>query len=327
MTRQTIGHCLLVIKRMSTELIPLSFPDHEQYKVVSYNATTTLIVERAVELGPLQRNIELKSHLVFSQEGNSILMHEYDILQHIRTYHSLNNLKNFHQDTTEVSQDFTKLGYRNSKRQSSLKRQSMDILTVNNIMDNNHSTTNWTGPATLNTAGKTIPECLETRTMDDSFVLVFLDFGGVPLSKIKRMDSKNDSEGPSHDFTIEEVLKIAINISQGLELAHRADVMHQEVNPDNIMVKFDPKSGLSAQLSNFAQSQRVSQIFSEIRTFSINESLVYISPGNCRITQSKQDAWKEMWITELVTMLLFRFLQPWNLLVGTTSGISTLSFF
>jgi len=97
-------------------------------------------------------------------------------------------------------------------------------------------------------------------------VIELEDFGGDSLDNIARQ----------RRISIEEVLQIAVQVSQGLNDIHKANIMHKDINPSNIV--FNPFTGV-AKIIDFGISTtftREQAALTSPQTF--EGSLPYISP-------------------------------------------------
>ena len=262
---------------------PLAFPDYTGYKVILYQPETTLIVERANETTYPNRKIVLKSYLIYSEQHNEILQHEFDILNHIRLHH----------ETINALQQNASVPKLPEKTKARSRRGSLAMgNTLAKIHDENKAilTQTWNGQATLRTASDSIPHIIDLRQIDYCNVLVMQDVGGISLRAYltEKMDTGstdsvfNDGQKDlrprtNNTLPLEDVLRISINISQALELTHRAKVVHQDITPDNILVWKNDQQVISAQLIDFSNAQKFENV--ETVTFrGMMNSLSYISP-------------------------------------------------
>lgn len=100
----------------------------------------------------------------------------------------------------------------------------------------------------------------------NTLILILENFCGKPLSYWMKERRPN----------LEEFLKIAIQISEILGRIHEASIIHQNLNPSNIL--FDPPSG-KVKIVDFGMALEMSRDYPPVSTIrSWEENLAYISP-------------------------------------------------
>jgi predicted ATPase/signal transduction histidine kinase/tRNA A-37 threonylcarbamoyl transferase component Bud32 len=101
---------------------------------------------------------------------------------------------------------------------------------------------------------------------DNSIMIVFEDFGGIPL---KDVIQKNN-------FSLLEKLAIAIDISKILAGMHSSHIFHTNINPSNILMNTDTRQ---IKIIDFgAASQRSQLSYGKIDLLQMKDHLNYISP-------------------------------------------------
>ncbi|ABG52902.1 serine/threonine protein kinase [Trichodesmium erythraeum IMS101] len=101
---------------------------------------------------------------------------------------------------------------------------------------------------------------------NNSLVILLEDFGGKSLKLLL----------PQTQFTLEEFLTIAIQITKGLAVIHTNNIIHKDINPSNII--YNPQTG-QLKIIDFGISTRLSQEF--IKVFpphQLEGTLAYIAP-------------------------------------------------
>jgi serine/threonine protein kinase len=102
---------------------------------------------------------------------------------------------------------------------------------------------------------------------NDNVVLMLQDFHGKSLREYRSLvDPVN----------LEEFLEITLQIAEALDIIHCMGVIHRDINPDNIIVKYvDGKLKLQVIDFNLARYNRPGQETSD----SFKGTLAYMSPG------------------------------------------------
>jgi predicted ATPase/class 3 adenylate cyclase/GAF domain-containing protein len=107
---------------------------------------------------------------------------------------------------------------------------------------------------------------VEFIEIENTFALVIEDDGWISLDEWKK----------DRECTVEEFLKIAINVAKNLAILEPNHIIHKDVNPNNIII--DPKS-LSTKLIDFCLSSELDEETLKIEELSSLEgTLHYISP-------------------------------------------------
>ncbi|MBR9981557.1 MAG: protein kinase, partial [Desulfatitalea sp.] len=97
-------------------------------------------------------------------------------------------------------------------------------------------------------------------------VIVFEDFGGDSLNNLAR----------NSQFSLEELLKIAIQAAHGLTEIHAANIIHKDINPSNIV--YNPVTGV-VKIIDFGISSYLTREQAAVAGPQVFEgSLPYISP-------------------------------------------------
>ncbi|KAI8907938.1 hypothetical protein EDD86DRAFT_46274 [Gorgonomyces haynaldii] len=232
--------------------VPLKFPDFDQYELVYYRPDTTLIIVRAREIAYPNRRVILKSILVHSPEMNANLQYEFDVLCRVRQYHTAGNVLP---------------GRRQSSQLTTIEDESAVRLSAHG---------SWKGPASIKNASDCLPFPLEIRQLDDCNVLIYLDLGGISIRQLYPIIQ--GSVPPQREpMPLEQILEAGIQVSQALELVHRAHTIHQDVNPNNILLWRDQQQNVRAQLIDFDMAIKFEEI-QVSKTPEMNGTLPYMSP-------------------------------------------------
>ncbi|WP_392536040.1 AAA family ATPase [Nostoc sp. C117] len=100
----------------------------------------------------------------------------------------------------------------------------------------------------------------------NSFVLILEDFGGESLAKILT----------TRKFTLTQVLKLAIEITQTLSEIHTANIIHKDINPSNIVLNIQTQQ---LKIIDFGISTALSRETLTLKNPTVLEgTLAYISP-------------------------------------------------
>ncbi len=111
-----------------------------------------------------------------------------------------------------------------------------------------------------------IVKAYDLQRYENSLVILFEDCGGQSL-KLLLSQSK---------LSLEEFLMIAIKITEGLAAIHKANIIHKDINPSNIV--YNPKTG-QLQIIDFGISTRLSQeLITLVPPHQLEGTLAYIAP-------------------------------------------------
>ncbi|MCA2640691.1 MULTISPECIES: AAA family ATPase [unclassified Microcystis] len=111
-----------------------------------------------------------------------------------------------------------------------------------------------------------IIKAYELQRYENSLVILLEDFGGQSLKSIL-------DQSP---FNLEEFLKIALKITEALGVIHKANIIHKDINPSNIV--YNPKTE-QLKVIDFGISSQLSQEFiSVISPYQLEGTLAYIAP-------------------------------------------------
>ena len=109
---------------------------------------------------------------------------------------------------------------------------------------------------------------LEIEFISDNVILIFDYFDGIPLS-----------EANTNYFELETFLNIAISITDTLDKLHKNNIIHKNINPDNIFFNLETQQ---VKLTGFNISSVIDQKETEIDKISniemYEDNLAYISP-------------------------------------------------
>ncbi len=119
------------------------------------------------------------------------------------------------------------------------------------------------------TSGLDIPEIarpLKKETINNRPFLVFEDFGGRSLNRLLQ----------ERQFSLDELLEIAITLVKGLAAIHAASIIHKDINPSNII--YTP-SGRLVKIIDFGIATILSRENPELQNpESLEGTLPYLSP-------------------------------------------------
>ena len=115
-------------------------------------------------------------------------------------------------------------------------------------------------------------QAYDLRRYENTLVMLLEDFGGESL-KLLISQGKLDLQGKSN---LPEFLSIAIKITQGLGEIHRANIIHKDINPSNIV--YNPHSK-ELKIIDFGISTRLSAEFMTVCHLNrLEGTLGYIAP-------------------------------------------------
>ncbi|NCS01078.1 MAG: AAA family ATPase [Microcystis aeruginosa G13-11] len=111
-----------------------------------------------------------------------------------------------------------------------------------------------------------IVKSYDLQRYENSLVILFEDCGGQSL-KLLVSQSK---------LSLEEFLMIAIKITEGLAAIHKANIIHKDINPSNIV--YNPKTG-QLKIIDFGISTRLSQeLITLVPPHQLEGTLAFIAP-------------------------------------------------
>ncbi|NES17499.1 MAG: AAA family ATPase [Symploca sp. SIO3E6] len=111
-----------------------------------------------------------------------------------------------------------------------------------------------------------IIKAYDLQRYENSLVMLLEDFGGQSLKLLL----------PQNQLSLEDFLNIAIKITESLAVIHRANIIHKDINPSNIIYNSQTKQ---LKLIDFGISTRLSQEFIKILPpHKLEGTLTYIAP-------------------------------------------------
>ncbi len=111
-----------------------------------------------------------------------------------------------------------------------------------------------------------IIKAYELQRYENSLVMVLEDFGGQSLKSLLEQSQ----------FNLEEFLKIAIKIAEALAVIHKANIIHKDINPSNIV--YNPKTEELKVIDFGISSQLAQEFISVISPHQLEGTLAYIAP-------------------------------------------------
>ncbi|MDD5203045.1 MAG: protein kinase, partial [Sulfurimonas sp.] len=148
-----------------------------------------------------------------------------------------------------------------------------------------------------------ISKLIDVVASPTEYAHVFEDIGG---------DSLFDILGKSEDFTLSEVLHIALQIAQTLQYIHQKHIIHADVNPKNIV--YNPQTK-KVQLIDFGYSI-VDNHFRYNNELNVGTSgnLMYMSPEQTGRTKQKIDMRSDMYSFGMTLYHLFSSKPPYEVM-------------
>ncbi|MCZ8037970.1 MAG: AAA family ATPase [Microcystis sp. LE17-20A] len=111
-----------------------------------------------------------------------------------------------------------------------------------------------------------IIKAYDLQRYENSLVMVLEDFGGQSLKSLLEQSQ----------FNLEEFLKIAIKIAEALAVIHKANIIHKDINPSNIV--YNPKTEQLKVIDFGISSQLAQEFISVISPHQLEGTLAYIAP-------------------------------------------------
>ncbi|MEA5536950.1 AAA family ATPase [Crocosphaera sp. XPORK-15E] len=111
-----------------------------------------------------------------------------------------------------------------------------------------------------------IIKAYELQRYENSLVMFLEDFGGQSLKLLLDQNC----------FKLEEFLKIAIKIADALAVIHKANIIHKDINPSNII--YNPKTEQLKVIDFGISSQLAQEFISVISPYQLEGTLAYIAP-------------------------------------------------
>ncbi|KAJ3182812.1 hypothetical protein HDU85_002415 [Gaertneriomyces sp. JEL0708] len=315
---------------MDPPFLPL--PNYTPTEIIHYNARTGLIIQRARLTSDTSQSVICKATTFFDEEENDKIRHEFAVLELIHeTVREIKLLKGKtpnaaaggkHQPQLAmktVNEDIESVPIHirredivanlHSPEAAGLKVEPPKI--IRQRLANS-------GLSRLEGIDERIIKPLRVEEVGGQLMLVLEDCGGVSLREfvegatVKKdvfwnsrvADAMTGSENSLADIdgvarkpavrrtTLEDFLCIALQLSECLEIIHAAQVIHKDINPDNIVIKYnnfspqvrpsDPTaaahSRLSIQLIDFNLAEVTDMGTQTIQRNYLEGTLSYLSP-------------------------------------------------
>jgi serine/threonine protein kinase len=218
------------------------FPEYANEELLSYNQSSCIVVQRARSIQDPNTTVIFKGVTKYDLYENTKLQCEYDILSAIHT-----KLKLY----VELSDDKP-----NASMTSNYSVTYEDRL-LQSLVE---------GEPITNPSAH-IAKPIRIVKSNDNVVMIMNDFAGKSLREYMAAE-------PVLNF--EEFLNIALQIAESLDIIHCMGVIHRNINPDNIIVKYsDGKLQLQVVDFSLARYNRPGQENSD----SFKGTLAYMSPG------------------------------------------------
>lgn len=113
---------------------------------------------------------------------------------------------------------------------------------------------------------ESVVKAYDLQRHNNSLVMILEDFGGQSLKSLLS-ETK---------LSLEDFLRIAIKITEGLDAIHQANIIHKDINPSNIV--YNPQTG-DLKIIDFGISSRLSQEFTTVLPpEQLEGTLAYIAP-------------------------------------------------
>jgi predicted ATPase len=111
-----------------------------------------------------------------------------------------------------------------------------------------------------------IIKAYDLQRYENSLVMLLEDFGGQSLKSLLEQSQ----------FNLVEFLKIAIKIAEALGVIHKANIIHKDINPSNIV--YNPKTEQLKVIDFGISSQLAQELISVISPHQLEGTLAYIAP-------------------------------------------------
>ncbi|QGZ90496.1 AAA family ATPase [Microcystis aeruginosa] len=111
-----------------------------------------------------------------------------------------------------------------------------------------------------------IIKAYDLQRYENSLVMLLEDFGGQSLKSLLEQSQ----------FNLEEFLKIALKITEALGVIHKANIIHKDINPSNIV--YNPKTEQLKVIDFGISSQLAQEFISVISPYQLEGTLAYIAP-------------------------------------------------
>ncbi|KAJ3224589.1 hypothetical protein HK099_008198 [Clydaea vesicula] len=203
----------------------LLIPEYSDYELLHYNPNNSLIVQRARCKENPQQSVICKGLTNFDQYENEKLKMEFEILNSI--HEKLEQYERQKNDLNSLSLDDLCYSVKDVRRGSQELRRFQSLKCGTNIQN-----PSWR-----------IVKPKGLKMYNDNCYLILEDFGGQPLRQYLSSNIANgcnignNATAPHSSINIEEFLLIAHQLSEALDIIHSMEIIHKDINPDNIVIK------------------------------------------------------------------------------------------
>ncbi|KAJ3416598.1 hypothetical protein HDV05_000880 [Chytridiales sp. JEL 0842] len=258
------------VMRMSLADRRLNVPGYTCLELVNFNPDRNLLIERAIsDDSPSAASISskhqpkrviCKGYLTANNDQNRRTQMEYEMIKTIQDSHTR---------MTSCGADGPRYSLVDDDEEEAdgsggpVKRRRSEYKTV---------------------PGTRVVKALEVVQNKGSHVLVLEDFEGITLRQYieeSQHQQSQSSESSGRKIKLEEALRISVMLTEALDMVHSAHVVHQDLNPDNILVRV-VDGALDVQLIDFNLAEVVVMSEAEnadiITKTHLHGTLAYISP-------------------------------------------------
>nr|KAJ3418611.1 hypothetical protein HK105_008101 [Polyrhizophydium stewartii] len=124
-------------------------------------------------------------------------------------------------------------------------------------------------------AMRRIPKPISYEIVDGVAVLVTEFCSSMPLRRYMADCSHAAGQG----LPLEEVIAIALQVAEAIEIVHRARFIHKDINPDNILIRRDSLGGICCELTHFHIAESFDlAIANGASSSQLQGTLAYVSP-------------------------------------------------
>ncbi|KIM10132.1 MAG: hypothetical protein KU37_11625 [Sulfuricurvum sp. PC08-66] len=152
----------------------------------------------------------------------------------------------------------------------------------------------------LQLSGAHFPTLLATHTSPHEYAHIFEDIGGFSLFHLLRQNS----------FSMEQKLKIALEIAQTMKLLHQKHIIHADINPKNII--YNPHTKV-VQLIDYGYSILDTRLrYNSQVNIGTSGNLMYMSPEQTGRTRQKIDFRSDFYSFGMTLYHLFAGCEPFE---------------
>ncbi|KNC99177.1 serine/threonine protein kinase [Spizellomyces punctatus DAOM BR117] len=250
--------------------------------VIHFNPRTALVIQRVRRVDNPNQTVICKGNTFFDEEENIKLKHEYEILHLIHSNLAeieLTRTQN-HTHSSGTSRILASGNYSRGEPLTPVSEDSSLTLTSPNTSSTRHKpggrrprSTSLSHDSIDGHLSDRIVKPISLEDVNGQYFLILEDYGGMSLREFAL--GKRQPQGRL--IGLEDFLHIATQLAEALDIVHAAQVVHKDINPDNIVVRRD-KGRIGAQLIDFNLAEVTDMGTQPTQRNYLEGTLAYLSP-------------------------------------------------